>query len=168
MSDDLFRLVVAGGVALAALCFLATSITMLVVFRSLNRLKEKIEPLADKTGPILDMARSSAVELMPRVMAVSADAVEISKSAREQVARVGELMKEFSDRAKAQVARIDGAVDQTVGNVQNAGETVRDVVLKPVREVNGVLAGIKTAIAVYSHGRRQSVDHATQDEEMFI
>ena len=28
--------------------------------------------------------------------------------------------------------------------------------------------GLKTAISVYSHGRRQSVDHATQDEEMFI
>jgi hypothetical protein len=59
-------------------------------------------------------------------------------------------------------------VVQTIGSVQHAGESVRDTVLKPVREVNGVLAGIKTAISVYSHGRRQSVDHATQDEEMFI
>src|SRR4029079_15803968 len=103
-----------------------------------------------------------------RMAEVSADAVEISKSAKEQEHRLGELLKDFSDRARAQVARIDGAVEQSVGNVQHAGESVKDAVLKPVREVNGVLAGIKTAIAVYSHGRRQSVDHATQDEEMFI
>ena len=81
---------------------------------------------------------------------------------------MGELLKDVSDRAKAQVARIDGAVEQTVGTVQHAGESAIETVLKPVREVNGVLAGIKTAISVYSHGRRQSVDHATQDEEMFI
>ena len=168
MSDDIFRLVVAGGVVLAALCFLVQTLAMLALHRSVNKMREKIEPLAEKTGPILELVRTSATELVPRMMEISADAVEISKSAREQIHRVGELLKDFSDRAMAQVARIDGAVEQTVGNVQKAGETVSDVVLKPVREVNGVLAGIKTAISVYSHGRRQSVDHATQDEEMFI
>jgi hypothetical protein len=168
MSDDLFRLVIAGGVVLAALCFLAQSITLMIMLRTVNRLKEKVEPLADKAEPILEMARSSAIELLPRVMAISADAVEISRNGREQIQHVGELLKDFSDRARAQVARIDGAVDQTVGNVQHAGESVRDAVLRPVREVNGLLAGIRTGIAVFAHGRRQSVDHATQDEEMFI
>jgi len=168
MSDDTFRLVIAGGVGLAVLCFLALTITLIILLKTVNRLKEKVEPLADKTGPILDIVRSGASELMPRIMMVSADAVEISKNAREQVNRVGELLTDFSIRAKAQVARIDGAVEQTVGNVQHAGESVKDAVLKPVREVNGLLSGIKTAISVYSHGRRQSVDHATQDEEMFI
>jgi hypothetical protein len=168
MSDDIFRLVVAGGVVLAALCFLAQTLAMIALHRSVDKMREKLEPLAEKAGPILELVRTSATEFVPRMMDISADAVEISKSAREQIHRVGELLKDFSDRAMAQVARIDGAVEQTVGNVQNAGESVKDAVLKPVREVNGVLAGIKTAISVYSHGRRQSVDHATQDEEMFI
>lgn len=168
MSDDIFRLVVAGGVTLAALCFLAQTFTLLALHKSVNKMRDRIDPLVDKTGPILELVRTSATEILPRMMDISADAVEISKTAREQIHRVGELLKDFSDRAMAQVARIDGAVEQTVGNVQNAGESVKDAVLKPVREVNGVLAGIKTAISVYSHGRQQSVDHATQDEEMFI
>jgi hypothetical protein len=168
MSDDIFRLVVAGGVVLAGVCFLVQTIVMVALVRSVKDIKDKVEPLADKTGPILEMVRTSAAELVPRMVEISIDAVEISKSAREQVNRVGELLKDFSDRAKAQVARIDGAVEQTVGNVQHAGESVTNAVLKPVREVNGVLAGIKTAISVYSRGTKQSVDHATQDEEMFI
>jgi len=168
MSDDTFRLVVASGVLLAALCFLALTIAVVVLVRTMNHLKNRIEPLAEKSGPILEMVRSSATELVPRIMEISTDAVEISKAAREQVNRVGELLKDFSERAKAQVARIDGAVEQTVGTVQHAGESAIETVLKPVREVNGVMAGIKTFISVYSHGRRQSVDHATQDEEMFI
>lgn len=169
MSDDIFRLVIAAGVLLAAVCFLAQTVTMMVLLRTVNRLKEKVEPLAQKTEPILELVRSSAVELVPRMMDISADAIEISKTAREQVHRVGDLLKEFSDRARAQVERIDGAVEQTVGNVQHAGESVKEVVTRPVREVNGVLAGIRTGIAVYLHGgRRPTVDHATQDEEMFI
>lgn len=168
MSDDLFRLVITVGVGLAALCVMALTVMMFVLLQSVNRMKKKIDPLIEKAGPILEAVKTTAVELVPRVREISTDAVEISKSAREQVNRVGELLKDFSDRAMAQVARIDGAVEQTVGNVQLAGESVKGAVLKPVREVNGVLAGIKTAISVYSHGRRQSVDHATQDEEMFI
>jgi hypothetical protein len=168
MSDDTFKLVIAGGVLLAALCFLAQSIAMMVMLRTVNRLREKLEPLADKGGPFIDMLHHTATEVLPKVVEISTDAVEISKSAREQVIRVGELLTDISVRAKAQVARIDGAVEQTVGKVEQAGESAIGAVLKPVREVNGVLAGIKTAISVYSHGRRQSVDHATQDEEMFI
>jgi hypothetical protein len=168
MSDDLFRLVVAGGVTLAAVCFLAQVITIMVLARSVKKMKEQVEPLLARSGPILDIVHSTSVDVAPRIVEISTEAVEISKSAKEQVARVGELLTEFSDRAREQVARIDGAVVQTMGNVQNAGESVRDAVLKPVREVNGVFAGIKTAISVYSHGRRQTVDHVTQDEEMFI
>jgi len=168
MSDVAFQWVVASGVAFAALCFLVQAITMMVLLRTMNRLKDKIEPLADKTGPMLDLVHSSVTELVPRMLAVSNDAVELSKSAREQVNRLGAVLTEFTEMAKTQVARIDGAVEQTVGSVQHAGESVKDAVLRPVREVNGVVAGIKTAIAVYSHGRRQSADHATQDEEMFI
>src|ERR1039458_6497188 len=147
MSDVTFQWVVAGGVVLAALCFLVLAITMLVLLRTLNKLRETIEPLADKTGPILDLVHSSATELLPKLLAVSADAVELSKSAREQVNRLGELLTDFAEKAKAQVARFDGAVEQTMGSVQHAGESVKDAVLRPVREVNGVVAGIKTAIA---------------------
>jgi len=168
MSDSTFQFVVAGGIALAALCFLVQAITMIVLLRSVNRLKAQVEPLVSKAGPILDIVHTSTAELMPRLIAVSADAVELSKSAREQVNRLGELLTDFAEKAKTQVARIDGALESTVGTVQHAGESVKDAVLRPVREVNGVVAGIKTAISVYSHGRRQSVDHATQDEEMFI
>jgi hypothetical protein len=168
MSDEMFRWVVAGGVALAGICMLVLAIAMMALLRTVNRMKEKFEPVAEKAGPMLETLSATSVELVPRMMEISADALDISKSAKEQVHRLGELLTDFSDRARAQVARIDGAVEQTVGNVQHAGESVRDAVLTPVRQVNGVLAGIRTALSVYSHGRRQSVDHATQDEEMFI
>jgi len=168
MSEEIFRWVVSVGVVLGALGFVIAGLAMLRVLGLVKEMKAKAEPLIDKSGPILETVRISVQDLAPKVRLISTDAVEITKNARQQVIRTGELLSDFSDRAKAQVARIDGAVDETVGNVQQAGESVIGAVLKPVREVNGVLSGIKTAISVYTHGRRQSVDHATQDEEMFI
>jgi hypothetical protein len=37
-----------------------------------------------------------------------------------------------------------------------------------VREAGAVLAGVKAAVTSFANGRRPTVDHITQDEEMFI
>jgi hypothetical protein len=92
----------------------------------------------------------------------------VVKSLHEQVNRLGEVVKEVSDRARAQVARIDGAVDETVEQVQQASDVVKQAILGPVKQVDGIMHGIRAAISVVAHSRRESVDHATQDEEMFI
>lgn len=168
MSDDTFRIVITGGVAIATLCILVQAVVILILFRSVNQMKAKVLPLIEKSGPILTTVQATVADLSPKLKVVSANAVEISKEAREQVVRVGELLKDFSERAKVQVARIDREVEHTVDSVHNAGESVKTAVLKPVREINGVLSGVKTAISVFAQGRRESVDHATQDEEMFI
>ena len=56
----------------------------------------------------------------------------------------------------------------TVEAVENAGDTMRKAVMRPVREVNGLAAGISAAVSSLVKGRKSSVDSATQDEEMFI
>ena len=40
--------------------------------------------------------------------------------------------------------------------------------MRPLREVNGIAAGMKTALAYLARGNRPSPDQATSDEEMFI
>jgi hypothetical protein len=46
---------------------------------------------------------------------------------------------------------------------------MKRAVMRPVREVNGIAAGISAAVSTLVRGhRKSSVDEATQDEEMFI
>ena len=59
-------------------------------------------------------------------------------------------------------------VADTVEKVQETTAAVQHTILKPVREVNGVVSGVRAAISVLARGNRASVDHATHDEEMFI
>jgi hypothetical protein len=97
------------------------------------------------------------------------NAKDISDVAREQAHRFAEIGRDFADRAKAQIARVDAAVDKTVDQVQVAGESAKVAVMKPVKEVSGLIAGVKAAVAsLSSNGRRPTMDHITQDEEMFI
>ena len=108
-------------------------------------------------------------ENKPQVAEISADAVVIARNLKEQSVRVGELLKDTSERAQARIAQIDKTVDETVEQVENVGDAVKTAVMRPVREANAVMAGVRAALWTYVQGgRRPSVDHATQDEEMFI
>jgi len=88
--------------------------------------------------------------------------------AKDQAHRFAEVGRDLADRAKAQIARVDAVVDDTVEQVHHAGENVKAFVMKPVREASAVLAGVKAAVSTLVEGRRPTVDHITQDEEMFI
>jgi hypothetical protein len=79
------------------------------------------------------------------------------------------FLRDANDRTHARLEQIDHAVEVTVKQIENVSGTVKSFVLRPVREVNGIAAGISAMVSTLVRGRRKnSVDSATQDEEMFI
>jgi hypothetical protein len=168
MPDDVFRWVIAVGVFLALVAFVVQTLVVLAMFRVAKTLQDKLMPVVDATGPLVATVRHFAEENLPKLSQMTTEATEVVKSLHVQVERMSEVVKDVSDRARAQVARIDGAVDLTVDQVQQARETVKQAILAPVRQVDGIMHGIRAAISVVAQGRRESVDQATQDEEMFI
>jgi uncharacterized protein YoxC len=168
MSEEAFRWVVAGGVSLAAICALVAAIVSLVVAAGLKKLQARVQATIDRAEPILDTSRRVLEDTAPKLALVTTDAADVVKMTREQTERLSVLVKDFTERATGQLAKIDTTIDQSVAQLQIASAAVKDAVLKPVREFNGLFSGIKTAVSVYTTGRRASVDHATQDEEMFI
>ncbi len=138
------------------------------MYRVTKATQDKLMPVVEALTPILGTVRRFVDENTPKFSQMSTDMTAVVKSLHEQVNRLGEVVKEVSDRARAQVARIDGAVDETVEQVQQASDVVKQAILGPVKQVDGIMHGIRAAISVVAHSRRESVDHATQDEEMFI
>lgn len=169
MPDDVFRWVVAIGVALACVAFLVQAAVVFALYRVARKMQDKVMPLAERAEPILENARQIVVENRPRITEVSTEAVEIARQARQQAIQVGQLLDDAASRARVRIAEIDQKVEETVEQVENVGGAVKGAVLKPVREANAVMAALKAGLVTYAQGgRRPSVDHATQDEEMFI
>jgi hypothetical protein len=176
MPDDTFRWVVTGAVAISTLCILILAIAGIAMYRIISRLEGRVTGVVNRVEPLIDTVRKIASDnvqhvniVAARAAEIAANAKEISDVAKDQAHRFAELGRDFADRAKAQVARVDAAVDQTVDHVQMAGEHVKSAVMKPVREAGGVLAGLKAAVSTYAAGARgPALDHLTQDEEMFI
>jgi len=148
MSEDVFRWVVAVGVLLACLASVLQAVVLAGLLTASGRLLE---------------------ENRPRIGDITAETLVIVKNAREHVERIGELIDDTNGRARARIAQIDQTLEHTVEQVDHASEAVKTAVLKPVKEVNGLVAGVKAALNTYAQGgNRNSPEHATQDEEMFI
>jgi hypothetical protein len=169
MPDDVFRWVIAIAVILACVAFLVQAGVMIALYRISRKMQAKVMPLADKVEPILNNAREIVIENRPRIAELSTEALEIARTARTQAVQLGEMLDDTTRRAKVRIEQIDQKVDATVEQVEQVGGAVKGAVLKPVREMNALMAGMKAALVTYAQGgRRPSVDHVTQDEEMFI
>jgi methyl-accepting chemotaxis protein len=129
----------------------------------------KVAPVIDEVGTALATANRIMQETRPRIAELSGEAVEIARSGRQQVERLGELLNDAGDRARNRLEQIDQAVESTVEQVGQVGDAMKRAMLRPVREANGLAAGISAAVStLVHHSRKPSVDQATQDEEMFI
>ena len=175
MPDETFRWVITGAVAVSTLCIFIMAVTSVVLYRMVSKLQTRTEGVMTKVEPLIDtigqLTRDNAPKfsgIATRIGEIADNTKDISDVARDQAHRFAEVGRDIADRAKAQVARVDAAVDDTVEQVHHAGTHVREAVLRPVREANGVVAGVKAAVATYAQGRRPGINRITQDEEMFI
>jgi hypothetical protein len=168
MSEDVFRWVITVGVALAWVTTLLTAVVVLAMYRTSKRMEDRVGPVLDKAGPILDTARSIVDDAKPKIEDIIEKASEMTALARDQVARLDALVTETAERARLQIDRVDILVSDTVDRVQETTMAVQSTILKPVREINGVVSGVRAALSALAQRNRASVDHATQDEEMFI
>ena len=172
MSAETFRAVITGEAGFVILVMIAGAIAL---FSLVTKIHAKVEEVVGKLSPILDTTnelvqenRSKFSDIASHAKEITANAKDITDVARDQAHRFADVGRDVADRAKAQVARLDSAMDETVDQVQNAGQNLKSAAMKPVREASGVIAGVKAAVSTYAQGRRASVDHVTQEEEMFI
>jgi hypothetical protein len=175
VSEETFRWVVAGGVVVVALFFAVMGMTSLALLMYLKRLMEKLEPVLRAANPIAQNAQELVAILKPRILKISADATEVSGLVVTEARRYADISKDVGERAKIKIARFDGAVDETVEQVQEVSVAMKSAVLRPFQHIDGVVAGVRTAIHTYATGGSGrhpmyggSQYRAAQDEEMFI
>jgi methyl-accepting chemotaxis protein len=139
------------------------------VFDRIGPLADKLAIAADQAGKALTTTNRIIEEARPRISEVSSEVAAMSHTGREQVERLGELLHDAGDRARSRLEQIDHTVESTMEQVEQVGDAVKRTVMRPVREVNGIAAGISAAVSsLVGKPRKYSVDSATQDEEMFI
>jgi hypothetical protein len=155
-------------VALTALAMLIAAGAMLGIFIATRKLQQLVMPIIPEVQAIVATTRRTVDRVENHVEKIGATSSSILDVTKQQLVKVDELLTDASARAKVQMERAELVLDDSMTRVQQTVSYVQSGVIRPVREVYGVFAGIRTTLAHLGKGARPTVDHATSDEEMFI
>jgi len=155
-------------VGLATIAMLIQAGTLLGLFLVARTLQQKVTPMIPEIQGIVGVTRRTVESVEKHIDKIGNTSSGILDLTKQELARVDDLLADATTRAKVQMERAEMVLDDTMTRVQTTVSTVQSGVLRPVREVHGIVAGIRTAIAHLGRGGRPTVDHATSDEEMFI
>jgi signal transduction histidine kinase len=133
----------------------------LAVEQQVAKLTPKVLALAESSQAALDETRTGAAEIMERTK----DILDIT---RRQLTRVEEVLDDAANRARVQFDRAEMVVDDAMDRAQETIAIVHGGIMKPIREINAVAAGLRAAIQYFVRGSRPNPDQVTADEEMFI
>lgn len=126
----------------------------------LVRMKGVVDRMERKTGPILDKTNLMLQDLGPKVQTITdkvqsltENAEQISSTVRVKVDELGvtvselnETVREMNARTAMQVARVDGIVSDALHATEEISKTVQDGIKGPVRQIAGIVAGVKAGI----------------------
>ena len=168
MDEHLLLIVLTIFVAVAAVALLIQACMLIGLLVVARRLQEKIMPIIPEVQAILGIVKRTTERVEKHIEQIATTTSSILDMTKQQLARVDELMGDATTRAKVQMEHAEMVIDDTMTRVQSTVSYVQSGVLRPARELHGIFAGIRTAIAHLGRSGRSTVDHATSDEEMFI
>ncbi len=141
-----------------------------VVKRVAGRAEGVISEAEKRLPGLLDEAQILMTESRVRLDVVTSNLADISTIVRNQAERVDALVTDVTDRARLQVVRFDEAIGNVFARIAGTRETVQRGVLRPIRDVNAVLHGVRTGLEFFLNRRTAQARtfSGSPEEEMFI
>ena len=155
-------------VALTAIAMVAQAIAVLGMVRVARQTQEKVNTFLPEAAKVLDSAQRAIDQTTKFLNDANTRTADILDSTKSQLTKLDVLLTDATARAQAQMDRVELVLDDAMSRTQQTVAVVQRGILSPIREVNGMLTGLRTAIMTLARGSRPTVDHATADEEMFI
>jgi len=153
-------------VAVVAMCVQA--VFLFGIYKSTRALQEKAVPLLPKLDALVESSRVAIDDSRRQIVEITLKTSDILDVTRRQLARIDEVLEDASGRARVQMDRAEMVLDDAMTRTQETVAIVHSGIMKPLREIQGVTAGVRAALHFLMRGRHNGPVHATADEEMFI
>ena len=167
MDQQTLLTVMTAFVCVAAAAMLIQAGLLFGIYKSARGLQENVQRLMLKIDGLLETSRQTIEDSRKQIADITAKTSEILDITHRQVQRVDEILEDAASRARVQLDRAEMVLDDAMGRAQRTVAIVEGGIVKPLLQIQGVAAGIKTAITFLMRGRFNPAD-AHADEEMFI
>ena len=165
MSQDTLLVLMTVFVAVSAIALCVQMGLLFGIYKTTRTVETQLIPQAKS---ILAKADSTLEQSRTHIVEITAKANEMMDKAKVQMDKLDHVLTDAAERARHQLERAELVVDDTVTRVHESVAAVHNGIMRPIREINGVAAGVRTALSYLMRGGRPNVAQATQDDEMFI
>lgn len=155
-------------VLISSIALLLSALASVGTYLAVRKLQSQVSPLVPQVTEFLVNSRGALDEALKQFRETGEKTQAVLTDVQAEVASFSEARADITNRLQAQVQRIELVLDDSLSNIQEVVSVVHGGVIKPIREVTGLLSGVRTAVRSFFGARRPSVAQATQDEEIFI
>ena len=142
--------IIAVAFGVAAVCMILISIFAARLLHGVHGISCEVK---ERVGPLLDKTNAMVEQLSPKIHHMTENVEQMSYTVRAKVdelaVTVGELNRTVQDvnfRTRSQVSHVDGIVTGVLNAADDVSRTVQDGIKGPLRQVAGVIAGVKAGI----------------------
>ena len=168
MDEHTLLVIMAVFVFVAAVALVAQAVCAFGMYKALRMAQDHVARVTPKVEALAETSRVAIEQGQVHIESIAAKANQILEGAQKQMARVDELMADATVRTRRQMVQADALLDDAMSRAQDTVALVHGGIMKPLREINGVAAGIRAALEFLARSGRTSPDRLTVDEEMFI
>ena len=139
-------------VGMVAVAMLVQAIAIVVMAvgaaKASKRGLEIAEEVKAKLMPVLHSSHGMIQDASPKVKIITENLVETSHTVRRKAAEFDVTATDLNLKTRAQAARVDGMVTSVLNTTSDVSETLQRAVKVPVREVAGLVSGLKAGLDV--------------------
>lgn len=157
-------------IAVAAISILMQAGFSVATFFAARKAQKKIMNLADDVRlhalPAIMSSRELIQDVTPKLKLITENLTTISTTLRSRTDQVSGLVGNVTERAQVQASRVDGMVKGTLDGLTNAVHAIEQGVAVPVRQVNGILNGLRAGMDVMR--KKAPTNHLDPEDDLFV
>jgi hypothetical protein len=153
-------------VVVVAISFLVQACFTVAIFVGARKTQKKLVALADDVRlhalPVIMSSRDVLQEITPKVKIITENLAVTSETLRRKTDQIGGVVSDVTNRAHVQASRVDGMVKGTLDGLTSAVQAIEHGVAVPVRQVNGILNGLRAGVDVLM--KKTPTNHRDPDQ----
>jgi hypothetical protein len=157
-------------VAVAAISILMQAGFTVAMFLGVRKAQKKVMALAEDVRlhalPVIMSSREVIQDFTPKFKTITENLEATTTTLRAKTEQIGTVVGDVTSKAQVQANRVDGMVKVTLDQLTNAVHAIEHGIAVPVRQVNGIINGLRAGVDVMR--KKSPENHLDPENDLFV